>query len=102
LILGDKILRKKAAKDVIELNGGEKISGSFYENRKCHRWRTQALKKPRTLPLFRLLLCFFQAQIFFTLSLPFVAADPVDVLVNNVVDQHGDIMVSTYLPCISV
>jgi hypothetical protein len=39
---------------------------------------------------------------FFMLSLPFVAADPVDDLVNNVVDQHGDIMVSTYLPFISV
>ena len=77
--------------------GEATVKSSSYKNRKYQqRWRPHNLNRPRTLSLFRLLLCFFQAQILLTLSVPFVAADPaVDVL--NVVD-YGDIMVSSLIP----
>jgi len=88
-----------------DLKGGKKISGTSYKNRKSQqRWRPHILNtRPRTLSLFRLLLCFFQAQILLTfLSGPFVAAaDPAVDVVNNVVD-HGDIMVSSIIPWLLV
>ena len=88
-----------------EVSGGflreATVKSSSYKNRKYQqRWRPHNLNRPRTLSLFRLLLCFFQAQILLTLSVPFVAADPA-VGVPNVVD-HGDIMVSSLIPWLLV
>lgn len=83
---------KTPAKDGIGLNDGKNIPRIFYS---CKNRKYQQRSLPQ-LSLFRLLLCFFQAQILLMfLSVPIVAAvDPASIGVVNKMVDRGDIMVS--------